>query len=77
MITISKMTSKNGDLVLLYDSNFMKFLGKCQFHSLGSYIIKEIMDGGAVHLVKMNGGMFPGKVNGIQLKFYKGDPTSM
>ena len=39
---------KVNDLVLLYDSKFDKFLGKFRIHYLGPYVVKEIIDGGAV-----------------------------
>jgi len=42
-------------------------------HWLGSYIIKEITDGGVVLLVKLNGELFLGRVNGSRLKLYTGD----
>ena len=63
------------DLVLLYDSKFNKFPGKLKMHWLGSYVIKEITDGGTVQLVKLNGEPFPGKVNGSHLKPYTGGRT--
>jgi len=65
---IKLRTFKVNDLVLLYDNNFDKFLGKLRMHWLGPYVIKEITDGGAVQLVKLNGDPFPGKVNGSRLK---------
>lgn len=43
-------------------------------HWLGPYVVKEITDGGIVQLVKLNGELFMGRVNGTQLKLYKGDP---
>jgi len=52
------------DLFLLYDSKFDKFPGKFQMHWLGPYVIKEIIDGGVVQLMKLNGDPFLGKVNG-------------
>lgn len=61
---------KVNDLVLLYDSKFDKFPGKVWMHWLGPYVIKEITDGGAVQLVKLNGEPFIGKVNGSRLKPY-------
>ena len=72
---IKLRTFKVIDLVLLYDRKFTKFPGKFHMHWLGPYVIKEITDGGAVHLTKMNRELFPGKVNGSQLKLYKGDPA--
>lgn len=49
---------KVNNLVLLYDSKFTKFLGKFQMHWLGPYIVKEIIDGGTVQLVTLNGEPF-------------------
>ena len=60
------------DLVFLYDSKFDKFLRKFRTHWLGPYVVKDVTDGGAVQLVKLNGEPFQGKVNGIQLKPYTG-----
>ena len=70
---IKIFTLKVNDLVLLYDSKFTKFLGKFKMPWLGPYIIKEIMDGGAVQLLKMNREPFLGGVNGSRLKLYTGD----
>ena len=72
---IELCTFKMNDLVLLYDSKFTKFPGKFQMHWLGPYVIKEITDGGAVQLVKLNGKPFTGKVNGSRLKLYSRDPS--
>ena len=44
-------------------------------HWLGPYVIKEITSGGVVQLVKLNGDLFLGKVNGSRLKPYTGDLT--
>lgn len=63
-----------GDLVLLYDSKFMKFPGKFKMHWLGPYSIKHIIDGGIVQLTKLNGALIQGRVNGNKLKFYKDNP---
>ena len=72
---IKIFTFKVNDLVLLYDSKFTKFPGKFQMHWVGPYIIKEITDRGIVQLTKLNGEHFLGRVNGIRLKPYIGDPT--
>ena len=48
----------------MYDSKFAKFPGKFRLHWLGPYIIKDSSDGDAVQLVKLNGELFPRKVNG-------------
>lgn len=68
-------TFKVEDLVLIYDSKFTKFAGKFQMHWLGPYVVEEITDGGVVQLTKLNGELFPDKVNGSQLKLYRGDPA--
>ena len=39
----------------MYDSNFFKHLGKLKKHWLGPYVVKEIIEGGAVKLEKMDG----------------------
>ena len=56
------------DLVFLYDNKFMKFFEKFQMHWMGPFVVKEINDGGAVQLMKLNGELFPRKVNGSRLK---------
>ena len=61
---------KVNGLVLIYDTKFDKFLQKFRMHWLGPYVIKEIINGQAVQLVKLNGEPFPGKVNGSHLKPY-------
>ncbi len=58
------------DLVFLCDSKFDKFRGNLRMHWLGLYVIKEITDGGAMQLVKLNGELVPRKVNGHHLKAY-------
>lgn len=57
-------------MVILYDNKFDKFPGKLKMHWLGLYVIKEIIDGGVVQLVKLNGELFTRKVNGSHLKPY-------
>lgn len=42
-------------------------------HWLGTYVIKEITDGGVVQLTKLNGEPFVGRVNDSQLKPYTRD----
>lgn len=39
----------------------------------GPYIFKEIIDGGVVQLMKLNGEPFSGRFNGSRLKLYIGD----
>jgi len=72
---IKLRTFKVNDLVLLYDSKFEKFMGKFKMHWLGPYMVKEVTNRGTVHLVKLNGEPFPGKVNSNRLKPYTGGPA--
>ena len=74
---IKKCTFKNEDLVLLCDSNFTNFPGKFYMHWMGPYIIKEITNGNAIQLAKLNEELFLGKFNGSQLMLYRGDPSPM
>ena len=71
---IKKKQFQIGDLVLLYNSKFMKFLGKFKTHWKGSYIVQEVTDGGTVQLAKLNGEILPSMVNGSILKKYKDKP---
>ena len=57
-------------MVLIYDSKFVKHLGKLQMHWLGPYTINFITDEGVVHLQHLYGIMMPKLVNGIQLNPY-------
>ena len=45
-------------------------------HWLGPYQVKNVTDGGAVQLVKLNGEVFPTLVNGNRLKLYKDNPPT-
>ena len=65
---------KVGDLALLYDSKFSKFLGKFCMHWLGPYQVKHVTNGGIVELTKLNGEVFPTLVNGSRLKLYRDIP---
>ena len=47
---IKKKQFAKGYLVLLYDSRFMKHLGKSQMHWLGPYLVQFTTFGGAVQL---------------------------
>ena len=60
-----------GDLVLQYDSNFLKQPGNLRAHRLGPYIVIQIIVGGVVKLKKLDGTPFKGLVNEIQLKPYQ------
>ena len=59
-----------GDLVLLYDSKFVKFPGKFQTHWLRPYQIQQVTEGGAVQLSKLNGELVPTLINGSRLNLY-------
>ena len=59
-----------GDLVLLYDSKFIKFPGNFKTHWLGPYQIQQVTEGGAVQLSKLNGDLLPTFINGSRLKLY-------
>ena len=59
-----------GDLVLLYDSKFVKFPGKFKTHWLGPYQIQQVTNGGAVQHNKLNGELLPTFINGSRLKIY-------
>lgn len=73
---IKVRTFKENDLVLLYDSKFKKFPGKLHMYWLGPYVMKDVTDGGAVQLAKLNGDPFPGRVNGSHLKLHTGGPIA-
>jgi len=72
-IHIKKKLFQIDDLVLLYDTRFMKFPGKFRTHWMRLYQITSITDGGAVQLKKLDGTLLPGKVNGSRLKQYRVD----
>ena len=61
--------------MLLYDSKFIKHLGKLQTHWLGPYLVQSITSGGAVQLQWLDGGMFPKLINESHLKPYRMGPT--
>ena len=61
---------QTGDLVLLYDSKFVKFPGKFKTHWLGPYQIQQVTEGGVVQLSKLNGELVPTLINGSRLKPY-------
>ena len=63
-----------GDLVLLYDSKFMKHPGKLQMHWLGPYLVHSITSGGAVQLQQLDGALLPKLVNVIRLNPYSMGP---
>ena len=59
-----------GGIVLMYDIKLFKHPGKLKTHWLGSYIVKEITNGGAMKLEKLNRREVRGLVNGNELKPY-------
>ena len=61
---------KGGGLVLLYDSNFFKYVGKLKTHWLGPYLTAHITDMGAIKLYNIDGTYVIGMVNGSFLKPY-------
>ena len=67
---IKSKTFQIGDLVLLYDSKFIKFPGKFKTHWLGPYQIQQVTEGGVVQLSQLNGELFPTWINGSGLKPY-------
>ena len=68
---IKSKAIKVGDLVLMYDSKFVRFPGKFCMHWLGPYQVKHVTEGGASSLVQLDGTMFPTMVNGSRLKLYR------
>jgi hypothetical protein len=67
---IKKKAFKQGDLVLAYDSKFMKHPGKFRTHWLGPYEVSYVTEGGASQLKTLNGEWKDGLVNESQLKSY-------
>ena len=45
---------KKDDLFLLYDIKFPRHPGKLKMHWLGPDVVKEITDGGVVHLATLS-----------------------
>jgi transposase InsO family protein len=67
---IKKKAFKQGDLVLVYDSKFIKHPGKFRTHWLGSYQIDHVTEGGVAQLKTLKGEWKEGLVNGSWLKLY-------
>jgi hypothetical protein len=67
---IKKKAFKKGDLVLVYDSKFIKHPGKFITHCLGPYEITYIIEGGVAQLKTLKREWKEGLVNGSQLKLY-------
>ena len=60
-----------GDLVLLYDSKFIKHPRKLQMHWLGPYLVQSITSGGAVQLQQLDDVMLQKLIDGSHLKPYR------
>ena len=58
----------------MYDSKFVKHLGKLQMHWIGTCVINSITTGGAVQLQQLDGVMLLKLVNANRLKPYKMGP---
>jgi hypothetical protein len=67
---IKKKEFKQGDMVLVYDSKFMKHPGKFITHWLGPYDIAYVIEGGVAQLKTLNGEWKEGLENGSWLKLY-------
>ena len=65
---IQQKIFSEGELVLLYNSQFAKHPGKFRQHRLGPYMVKEITDEGVVRVATSQGDIVPGYVNGGRLK---------
>ena len=63
------------DLVLLYDSKFIKHLGKLQMHWLGLYLVHSITSGGTVQLQQLDGAVLLMIFNGSHLNPYRTGPA--
>ena len=70
---ITTKQSKVAGLVLIYDSKFLKHLGKLKTHWLGPYVVAHITEEGAVKIHKLDGTPVVGMINGSQLKPYHND----
>jgi hypothetical protein len=69
-IHIKKKAIKQGDLVLVYDSKFIKHPGKFKMHWLGPYEVAYVTEGGDAQLKNLKGEWKEGLVNGIRMKLY-------
>jgi hypothetical protein len=67
---IKKKAFKQSDLVLVYDSKFIKHPGKFKTHWLGPYEISYVTEGVVAQLKTLNGAWKEGMLNGSWLKLY-------
>ena len=56
---IKSKTLQIRDLLLVYESKFLKFPGKFKTHWLGPYQIQQVTEGGVVQLSQLNGELLP------------------
>jgi len=61
---------QEGDLVLLYKSEFFKHPGKFQKHWLGPFVIRKFTDVGVVQLETLQGESHGSLFNGSRLNLY-------
>ena len=57
-------------LTMMYDSKFFKHTRNMKKNWLGPYVVKEITDGGAMKLEKLDGTEVRGITNGSWMKTY-------
>ena len=74
---IKSKVIKEGDLVLMYDSKFVRFPGKFCMHWLGPYRVWHVTEGGVASLVKLDGTMLPTMIKGSRLKPYKDNSPNL
>jgi hypothetical protein len=67
---IKKKAFKKGDLVLVYDSKFIRHPGKFRTHWLGPYEITYVTEGGDAQLNTLKGEWKERLVNGNWMKLY-------
>jgi hypothetical protein len=67
---IKKKAFKQGDLVLVYDSKFIKHPGKFRTHWLRPYEVAYVTEGGDAQLKTLKGKWKEGLVNESRLKLY-------
>jgi hypothetical protein len=67
---INKKAFKQGDLVLVYDSKFIKHPGKFRMHYLGPYEVAYVTEGGTTQLKNLSGEWKEGLVNWSRIKLY-------
>ena len=62
---IKRKNFKEGDLVLVYDSESLQHPEKLRMHWLGPYEVKNVTDEGVVELKDLGGIELRGMINGI------------